>query len=480
MDTFSNALLAIAAPHLGWVIEQNDTFNAALPPGAVEHDAALGVAWIGGDERSAELLGSYAEDATFQWAWDKSGLVGAPGLRASLRLKELGEKHAVPELTHGMVDLGHFSDSRRAARTLMLLATGLLGARGAFDFSHGGRALTLLVADDPGLPAAVPDPAKVGTALGTAALLLPNVNAEILVTGYADHHGLVVEPVQAGLELKLQDGHRVHARIEDGNLIEVRVEGPDGPVEQQEIRPAPASDDPAATFFPAALLADLARDSAAALDRGSVALGDHLHALGWTAGPPVWEDGRARYGDVFTAEAHEIGVFHADTGTWTWGDWDGAARVREAAREHGADHIAADEVTLPPSDVQIYPAILLARSAVHRGKARGLARIPEGDDQRYVAITDTRVPEPAASIALMPNVLLSAAQFLQELTPAAVRYATMRAMVLGYFDAYGIKPLTVAEPQMLIGMRGLHEVRVEFSDDGTVNRATSGLQGTLG
>ncbi|POM24802.1 hypothetical protein BTM25_34400 [Actinomadura rubteroloni] len=479
MDAFSDALLTIAAPHLGWVIEQLDTFHAAVPQGRVEHDAALGVAWIGGRELPAELLGSYAEDATFQWAWDKSGLSGAPGLSASLKLKAIGEKNAVPELTHGMVDLGHFFDPRRAARTLALLATGLLGARGTLDFSHGGRALTLLVTDDPAIPAAAPDPATAGTALGTAASLL-KVNAEELITGYAAHHGLAAEPVPDGLRLKLKDGHSVHARIKDGHLAEVQVEGPEGPVEQKEFHPAPAADDPAAAFFPAALLTELARDSAAALDRGSVALGDHLHALGWTAGPPVWEDGRARYGDVFTAEAHEIGVYHADTGTWTWSDWDGAARVREAATEHGADHIAADEVALPQSEVQIFPAILLARSAVHRGGARGLARIPAGDDQRYVAITDTRVPEPAASIAVMPDVLLSAAHFLQELTPGAVRYATMRAMVLGYFDAYGMKPLTVAEPEMLIGMRGLHEVRVELSDDGTVNRAVSGVQGTLG
>ena len=71
MDAFSDALLDLCAPHLGWAIEQFDVFCSVLPEGAVWIDAGTGVARVGDLELRADLLGTYAEDATFQWAWAK-------------------------------------------------------------------------------------------------------------------------------------------------------------------------------------------------------------------------------------------------------------------------------------------------------------------------------------------------------------------------------------------------------------------------
>ncbi|MGC4954907.1 DUF6882 domain-containing protein [Actinomadura citrea] len=483
MDAFSDALLDLCAPHLGWAIEQFDVFCSVLPEGAVRIDAGTGVARVGDLELRADLLGTYAEDATFQWAWAKQDMTGSPAIAASLRLREIGELNSVPELTHAMVDLGRSPDPRLSAQHLGLVAAGLLGARGELHYSHGGRSLTFLATDDSDLPVTGPDPARVARALRTGADMLPGARAAEVVNGYAAHHGLAARPVAAGLELDLPGDHRVLARIEDGRMTDVAVTGPDGPVDPAPPSPPPIADDPAATFIPAGLFAELARHHASALDRGSAALGDHLAELGWEPGvPPVWDDGVARYGDLFAARAREIGVYLPGPGTWQWSedDWDGVARLRSAAREHGADRLAADRVALPDSEVQIYIAILLARSAVHLGRARGLARIPTAEGgQRYVAITDTRVPEPASPLDVIREVVLSSAHFLQELTPHRVRYATMRAMVLQYLDAYGFTPYHWGEPRLLLGVRGLHELRVALSHDGTVNHASYGLQGTL-
>ncbi|WUI02411.1 hypothetical protein OHR68_11600 [Spirillospora sp. NBC_00431] len=481
MDAFSDALLDLCGPQLGWAIEQVEVFYSVLPEGPVRHDPFTGVAQVGDLELRADLLGTYAEDATYQWAWAKQGLAGSPAIAGSLRLKEIGELNAVPELTHAMVDLGHSPDPRLSAERLVLIAVGLLDARGGLHYSHGGRALTFLTTDDPRFPVAGPDPARVARALRTGAEMLPGARAAEVVNGYAAHHGLAARPVATGLELDLPGDHRVLARIDKGRLDEVAVTGPEGPVPPAPPRYPPVSDDPAATFIPAGLFAELARTLASALDRGSVALGDHLAELGWEPGvPPVWDSGVARYGDLFDAESREIGVYLPGAWQWSDDDWEGVTRLRSTAREHGADHIAADTVALPDSEVQIYIPILLARSAVHLGRARGLARIPTAEGgQRYVAITDPRVPEPAGSLDVIREVVLSAAQFLQELTPHQVRYETMRAMVLEYLGSYGFTPHHMGEPRLLIATRGLHELRVSLSDDGTVNHATSGLQGPV-
>ncbi|TDD28231.1 hypothetical protein E1287_33105 [Actinomadura sp. KC06] len=480
METFSDALLNLACPHLGWVVEQLEAFYSVLPPGEVGYDAAVGTARFGDLELRADLLGTYAEDGTFQWGWAKQ----PPAITAPVRLREIGQRHMVPELTDAMVDLTRFPDPRLAAKHLGVIAMGLLGSRGAADFSHGGRSLTFLVTDDPRIPAARPDPAGLAEALQTGAQMLPEANVEEVISGYAAHHRLAARPVSAGLELDLPGRHQALVRVEHGRLSKIVVTGPDGPVIPAPRRLTPVTDPAAATFVPAGLFAELARHAAAALDRGAVALGDHLKGLGWDPQAlPVWEPGVVRYGDVLTARAREIGIYRPGTGTWHWSDseWDGVARVRSAAREYGADALAADQVVLPDSEVQIFIAVFLARSAVHLGRARGLVRIPTAEgDHRFVAVIDPRVPEPSSELDIICDVIVSAANFLQELTPHQDRYATMRAMVVDYFEAYGIAPIYVGEPQMLIGLRGLNEVRVAFSHDGTINHATWGMHGALG
>ncbi|WP_433324970.1 DUF6882 domain-containing protein [Spirillospora sp. CA-294931] len=458
MDSFSEALNAAATPGLAWAVEQQEVFHST-------HVSDL----------RTDLLGTYAEDASFQWSWAKRG---SPPTDVSLRLREIGEQKAIPEFTQGMVDLAHFRDPRQAAKHLAIIAMALLEARGALHYSHGGRALTFLVTHDQRVPVAAPDPSRIAPALQTAAAMFPGAGAADLVNAYARHHNLKAAQVPEGLELNLPD-HQVLAHLENDRLHKVEVTGPDGPVTPAPPTPPPVTDDPIASFLPEPLFAELAPHSATALDRGSHALGEHLARLGWDQRvPPEWTAGVLRYGDLFTAEAHEIGTYLADCGTWRWGDdWDGVARLRASAN---AAHIAADGFALPASEIQIFIPVFLARSAVHLGKARGLARVPASNgDQRYYAVTDPRVPEPAASLDVMADVLISAAHFLQELTPERIRPATMRAMVTAYFEAYGLKPLNTGDPHTLRAMRGLHEIRVDLSRDGTLNHATHGLFPTL-
>jgi hypothetical protein len=116
---------------------------------------SFSVARVGDRQIAAGLLGTYAEDCTFQWSW-----AGAPEAVHSERLKQVGGRHNVPELVEPLTDLGGFPDPRAAADDLAVMALGLLGVNGMIRYGHGGRALSFIITEDPALTPEAPDPAK--------------------------------------------------------------------------------------------------------------------------------------------------------------------------------------------------------------------------------------------------------------------------------------------------------------------------------
>lgn len=376
MDAFSDALLSLARPCLGWAVEQHARFQSEVPPGRTRCDLTREAAWVGDRElNQVGELGTYAEDLTFMWAWAKRS---SAGIEHSLRLKELGEQNSVPELTTELVDLGHFPDPKLAADHLATIALGLLAARGVVKFNHGGRAYTYLVTDDAGLAIAHPDPSTVAAYLRTGTEMLPGGGARTVVTGYAEHHRLVAQPVPEGVWVDLPGGHRLLARIsEQDHLDDATVIRPDGgplSVATVTTRPAQHQQTP---FMPDDLLAKLAPRAAIALGLKGGLL-DHVKELRELENVhTTWDPVSGTFGftelpDV-ALHAAEIGEYHRDTKTWVWasGEWDGVTRLRALAREHDADHIAADRVDLRESPHPENSADLLAMAAVDLGDGLG-------------------------------------------------------------------------------------------------------------
>ncbi|GAA2412988.1 hypothetical protein GCM10010191_23310 [Actinomadura vinacea] len=500
MDSFSAALTEAASPHAAWAAERVDRYNAHLRGKPFGRDIARGLVHVEDRAVPAGLLGTYAEDRTFKWGWAYGDPPGAPDVVHAQRLREIGLRLAVPELTEPLVDLNGFSDPRLAAERLAILALGLLGAGGLVRHGHGGRAVTFLISDDPGIEAAGPEPSMIETWLRDGAALFsdhgPGPGAAV-VRGYAERHDLPVRTtadgvetggVEAGgVEFDLPGGGRVLARIGGGDRLDkVEVTVPDGDVPPPRERYARIVELEADQPLPDGLL-NAAAPAVLGAFHAQFALWDLLKEKGWRGDPaPEWDPaaGRLRFGDVLDVAARAIGGLDRDSHTWEWAgdDADATGWIRSVAREHGAGHLAEDVVELGDGPRWQWVAGFLARSAARPEGTRGTWTVAGGSGGNLefeVAVTDPAAPE-WGSLGVLCAAVESAADILQPLVPREHRYAVMRSMVYGHFERLGMVPFHVGEPDMFMGNMGLYEVRVMIAYDGTVNSAHWGMQGTLG
>ncbi|MQY04706.1 DUF6882 domain-containing protein [Actinomadura macrotermitis] len=464
MRTFSDALLELAAPHLAVTAERLERHHSALAGQPFERDLARGTGRVGDRDVRVGVLGSYAENRTFQWFWAAGVRPGSPGAEHAERLRALGEEHGVPELTEPLLDLGAFYDPRAAADDLAVMALGLLGAAGVLRHGHGGRALTFIVTDGLALPDGPSDAAAVYLR-GGAALLGVHDRERLgaaMLRGYADHHGLACR----------DDGGETVVELPGGALAGA---GPDGKLTAEgDATSYPRVielDVPAP--LPGPLLEHLAPAVACGFD-GEFGIYDHLREKGWDRRNYDWDPGAGllRFGDALELQAHEVGVLRPN-GVWEWtGD---AAETRSALTRLGAEWLAADRVDLGDHPRQPHVAELLARSAAHLGGARALWQVTDGDGEHHLAVTDPGTPR--SSEDGMMAAIETAASVVQQLVLRQDRYPVMRAMVLGLFERAGLVPLYVGEPELLMGNMGLNQLRVYFSADGTVDNVTFGLMG---
>lgn len=462
MDSFSDALLALAAPRLGVAAERSARLNRALEGTAFRRDLEAGVAWSGDRRMAAGILGSHAEDNTFQWSWAVPGFAGTPAAAHAERLREIGERHGVPELTEPLVDLGGFYDPRAAADDLALLAVALLEASAAIRHGHGGRALTFIVADAPEMTSGGPDAERAADCLRRAADLLGDHDArrytDAMMRGYAEHHGLAVRES----EIELPGGPLPFPTGDDGRsgLLLVNELDVNGPV-------------------PPSVLATAAPALACAL-AGQNALIDRLSEDGvdWRT-PPAWDPaaGTLRFGGAVTVRAREIGVLRQD-GTWSWTEGDGTARTRELVAAGGEASWAAAEADLSGHPRPAHVAELLTCTAARLGGGWGAWSVPGPGGERRFALVDPDQPDvgPDAMLAA----LHTGANIVQQLVLRKDRYEVTRAMALGLFEHCGYVPWHAGEPEFLMGVQGLYQARAYVSVDGTIYRLSSGLFGQPG
>ncbi|WP_330178853.1 hypothetical protein OHB26_20255 [Nocardia sp. NBC_01503] len=486
MDTFSSELLSFARGYLGGGIEQYNSFMTQIQPGRTGCDLDTGLAWIG-ERRLARSgqLGTFAEDQTFMWAWAKPDLTGLPGTEHAVRLREIGAAQGIPEFTTELLDLGGFHDPKLAADHLGLIAQGVLGARGMTKFNHGGRAYTYLAIDDETVALAEPDPGTVATWLRVAADLLLGGGARAVIAGYARRHGLTVREIPGGNELALPRGYALRARIDErDNIVDATVVDATGatyraaPVQ----RPRP----PRQPFVPDDLLARLASAAAITmgLKRGLLDFADGLRELERTT--PTWNPDNGCYGIAELPElalaAVELGCYERPAETWIWADngWAGSAAVRRLAFEAGANHLAAERVSLTPAFKPENVVDLLTAAAVHLGGGVGWVHVPTDDGFRCLAVIDPRITPPGTDPDFAATIFEATANLLNPLTDVENRYRTMREMIVGYFEHFRVPTLYMGEPQLLMGHFGLYELRIEFGVDGALTRAYWGLQGQLG
>jgi hypothetical protein len=181
--------------HAAWVAEQIEAFLAFLPIGEGTVDRVSRRYRQSGREVYVDGLGTLSPTGVWTWAWadDATWTRDTAITEQSRRLRALGERDGIVELTTPDLDLSQFTDepdAQAAAEMLARTAMGLLTARGYIGHGaagEGGGRIYYVVCDT-----SVPE---VRPSLGTMPRFLMEGSAAFggdateCVLGYVEHHG---------------------------------------------------------------------------------------------------------------------------------------------------------------------------------------------------------------------------------------------------------------------------------------------------
>lgn len=153
-SSFSDAFRRALSARSAWVAAQLQVFNEFMPPGEWSVDLERGVHVQSGRAIQIGVLGSYAIDGTWLWGWAHEWLPNRELAADAWRLRRIGERAGIPELTLDLLDLGGFPDPRLAAETLAYAGMGILGALGYLGVTSSERGRLYLISRDPAVPRA--------------------------------------------------------------------------------------------------------------------------------------------------------------------------------------------------------------------------------------------------------------------------------------------------------------------------------------
>lgn len=483
--TFSDQLTAAARPHLAWVCEQLDLFDRLVPHGATYYNLDEPMVARSGVTLRGHILGTYALDGTWLWAWGNDGFRDTAGAQRAAELREFGEREGIPELTERMLDLNHFANPRLAADHLMLISMGLLDARGGAIAVINERGRAFLVVDDPAVPRAEPRAGRLEQPLRNGAALLPGPALKT-VQGWFKRHSIEPEYGPGEVAGTLPGGDRIVVRIDGDEIGEVRVTGADGGApgsattpEQELIEPRRTPGAHPERMFPEALLPVAAREIAYSIRRTRAVVEYADEHLEFDGRAPLWdqEAGELRFpgGGL---KAQRLGAYDADERWFAWAA--GTEEIRERFRAAAGLAPDADVPELADGRLDLRPyvqcesfAVALARTAAG---AAGYAFTSLGNE--FWAVTDERLPVPGTDPQITGEEIRAGASWLHGVIPADVRGETMRAVMRGYCDRLGLQVHHYGQPDFLSAVSGLYETRVFFAPDGTITHASCGLMGT--
>ncbi|GAB2610095.1 hypothetical protein GCM10027168_48800 [Streptomyces capparidis] len=481
--SFSDPFLALARPTLAWVCEQVDLFDSLVPNGVVSFDLDEPSVTRSGITLRAHVLGTYALDGTWMWAWANERFRDTPAAARSRRLRELGEREGVPELTEPMPDLGHFPDPRLAADHLLLACLGLLDARGGVICAVSERGRLFLAVDDPAVPRARPRASASPAALRNGAALLPGPALKP-VQGWFARHG--VEPAYGPGRVTgtLECGDRVVVELDGERVARVGISGPDGGAPASDAEPpqrltgARLSPHAPHRVFPRPLLAVAAREIAYSILRTRAMVAHAEEHLGLDGRPPVWDEaaGELRFpgGGL---KARRLGSYDTREGWFAWapGTDDIRDRFREAAGPAGGEgdwpELSGERLDLTAYGQREPVAVALARTAA---TVAGYTFTSLGSE--FWAVTDERLTDPGiVDLDGAVTDIRGGAGWLHGLAEQHTREDTMRTLARSYFERLGLQVWHYGQPDFLSGVLGVYEVRVYFAPDGTITEVAPGM-----
>lgn len=177
MSAYSPAFEAFAAECSAAAIHRQDVLNDFLGT-AIRRFNLRERTLTGEDFTSGGVtsLGSFSHlSQTWLWTWDNPHYSWEHPAVAPLRhIFAYGERHHIPELTTGHLDLSHFPDPHQAATTFAIGAAYILNGNGVWSCRiNEGKSSAYIHLDDPQMPVATFDPAAAPRLLLTATSVFP-------------------------------------------------------------------------------------------------------------------------------------------------------------------------------------------------------------------------------------------------------------------------------------------------------------------
>ncbi|WP_160161062.1 tetratricopeptide repeat protein [Actinomadura sp. K4S16] len=228
LSCYSPEFEAFAAAGSAAAIQRQDVLNAAVGDGDIAFDLDARTLTSGGRTfHGVTFLGSFSHVSdTWLWAWANPNYENDVAAIVPLAaVREYGERHAVPELSAGRLDLCDFPDPHQAATTMVIAAAALLGGNGVRSCRvNDGQGSFYFHLDDPSLPAAEFDPLSATRLLMAAAEIFPTEQRRV-VRGFLAHHGCRIRESEEVVEGIAPQGGQVTVAFTPDGLIKAASAG---------------------------------------------------------------------------------------------------------------------------------------------------------------------------------------------------------------------------------------------------------------
>ncbi|MEU4821054.1 tetratricopeptide repeat protein [Actinomadura citrea] len=228
LSVYSPEFEAFASAGSAAAIQRQDVLNAAVGDGDIAFDVDERTLTAGGRTfHGMTFLGSFSHlSDTWLWAWANPHYGDdVPAVVPLAAVREHGERHAVPELAAGRLDLSGFPDPHQAATTMAIAAAALLGGNGVQSCRvNDGKGSFYFHVDDPALPEAEFDPLSATRLMTTAAEIFPTEQRRV-VRGFLAHHGCRIRENEEVIDGVAPQGGQVTVAFTPDGLIKATTAG---------------------------------------------------------------------------------------------------------------------------------------------------------------------------------------------------------------------------------------------------------------
>ncbi|MGI5420780.1 tetratricopeptide repeat protein [Actinomadura luteofluorescens] len=209
-------------------IQRQNLLNEAVGEVHIAFDVDARTLTAGGRTfHGMTFLGSFSHlSDTWLWAWANPHFgESVPAVAPLAAVREHGERHAVPELAAGRLDLSGFPEPHQAATTMAIAAAALLGGGGVQSCRvNDGKGSFYFHVDDPALPKPEFDPLSATRLMMTAAEVFPTEQRRV-VSGYLAHHGCRIRESEEVVEGISPQGGQVTVAFTPDGLIKATSAG---------------------------------------------------------------------------------------------------------------------------------------------------------------------------------------------------------------------------------------------------------------